>query len=770
MKKLKPYFRILAALSCLVILALGAVLYSFNRKITEGLAKKKFLPPTEYYSAPLEVSSSRPVARAEFKNILGSRHYRVRDWNEKLFPGDFSETTLESCQSSVPIPLPQGTAVCLLLTLKETNDPEMSQIPLQMLTFDSGDKLTGTLQGNPLQISAKIGLEPELVAQYLDEQPIMQTYQALGEIPTQCLNAVLAIEDSKFLEHSGISYTGIARALISNIFGGRVRQGGSTITQQLVKNYFLTSEKTFKRKITEFAMSFLLEAHASKDEILETYLNVIYLGQNGPFQVRGFGAASQYYFNKPLGQLELHECSMLAAVLNSPGLYDPFRKSENALKRRSLVLERMKELNMISAEEQAAAKAQALPIERKMSINETAPYYINAANHSVEDLGFDLRGLKIFTGLVLQEQQAAQEAVRGSLADLEAKNPKIKALKAKGLNLEGVLVSAHNDSGMISAIVGGRGYKLTQFNRATEAHRQVGSIMKPFVFLTALLHSGQNGKTYDPLTILNDRKFSYAYEGQSWSPDNYGKKYYGQVPMYFALKNSLNAATASLGLEVGLAPIVETAKALGVKSQLNQVPSLTLGAFELYPVEVLEAYTALARFGNHIPLSSVRAVTDLQGQKMFRYEVHPEQKIPAPAVASLISMMKQTVQSGTAKLISLSGYQVPAAGKTGTTSDNKDAWFAGMTPQQTTVVWVGYDTPTTDGLTGASAPVPIWLQFMTKIANGNLSDFSWPEQVDIRMTEVHEPEVEAKSQTVAKTETNLEAKAEVKTIELIFQK
>ena len=740
MKKLRPYFRILIALSCLVILALAIVLYQFNHKITEGLAKKKFLPPTEYFSAPLEFSMARPIRRADFKTILNARQYRVRDWSEKLFHGDFAETLIDKCQSSVPIPLPSGTATCLLFALKETNDPEMSQIPLQMLTFDSEDKITGTLQGNPLQISPRIALEPELVAQYLDEQPIMQNYQALGEIPTQCLNAVLAIEDSKFLEHSGVSYSGIARAIISNIFRGRVHQGGSTITQQLVKNYFLTSEKTFKRKITEFAMSFLLEAHASKDEILETYLNVIYLGQSGPFQVRGFGAASQYYFNKPLRQLQLHECSMLAAVLNSPGLYDPFRKPENALKRRGLVLDRMKELQMISEEEFAQAKVQALPLERKLSINETAPYYIRAVNRVVEDLGLDLSGLQIFTGLVLQEQQAAQESVRGSLAELEAKNPKIKVLKEKGLNLEGVLVSSHNDSGLISAIVGGRGYKLTQFNRATEGHRQVGSIMKPFVFLSALLQSGKNGKTYDPMTVLNDSKFSYTYEKQSWSPENYGKKYFGPVPMYFALKNSLNAATASLGLEIGLDKIIETAQALGVHSQLNKVPSITLGAFELYPLEVLEAYTAIARFGNHLQLSPVRAVTDLQGQKMFRFEAHPEQKVPAAPVASLLSMMKQTTLSGTAKMISLSGFQVPSAGKTGTTSDYKDAWFAGITPQQTTVVWVGYDSPISDGLTGASGPVPIWLQFMKKIASENNSDFNWPEGTEVRHVDVTEPD------------------------------
>jgi penicillin-binding protein 1B len=346
----------------------------------------------------------------------------------------------------------------------------------------------------------------------------------------------------------------------------------------------------------------------------------------------------------------------------------------------------------------------------------------------------------------LKEQEAAQESVRNSLSELETKNPKIKSLKAKGLTLEGALLSVHNDTGMISAIVGGRGYKLTQFNRAIDGHRQVGSIMKPFVFLSALLSSGDNGRTYDPLTTLNDTKFSYKYEGQNWSPDNYGKKYYGEVPMYFALKNSLNAATASLGLEVGIPRVIETAQALGVHSQLRNVPSITLGSFELYPLEVLEAYTSLARMGNHVVLSPIRGITDLQGQKIYQHELKSEQKLPAPQVASLVSMMKQTVISGSARLITASGFTVPAAGKTGTTSDNKDAWFGGFTPNHTTVVWVGYDTPTSNGLTGASGAVPLWLSFMKKVSAGEtVTDFPWPDGVELRHVEVQEPEAQSTS-------------------------
>ncbi len=740
MKKLKLVLISFAVLSTLVILVGSVLIYNFNERIKEGLAQKKFLPPTEYYTAPLEFSASRPIPRADFKAILALRSYRQRDWDQKLFPGDYSEAPTEICQNSMPVSLPDEAKTCLMFSAKDMGDPELRRYPLQLLTFDSEDKISATFQGNPLQASPHVALEPELVAQYLDGQPIMQNYRALGEIPPQCLNAVLAIEDSNFLEHSGVSYTGIARAILTNVIKGRASAGGSTITQQLVKNYYLTSEKTLKRKAKEFFMSFLLEAHSSKDEILETYLNVIYLGQNGPFQVRGFGAASNYYFNKPIEQLDLSECSLLAAVLNSPGLFDPFRKAENALKRRSKVIDRMLELQMITEKDATEAKQKPLPFERKITVTETAPYYIDAVNKEIHKLGLDPLGLKIFTGLSLKEQEAAQEAVRGSLAELESKNPKIKELKDKGFALEGALLSAHNDSGLISAIVGGRSYKLTQFNRAVDGHRQVGSIMKPFVFLTALLRSGMAGKDYEPLTILKDEKFTYKYGKQTWSPDNYGKKYFGDVPMYFALKNSLNAATASLGLEVGIDNIIETAKALGVRSPLESVPSVTLGAFELYPIEVLESYTAIARMGSHIPLTPLRGITDQKGEIIFEFSSQPEQTLPAPKVATLVSMMKQTVKTGTAKMISSSGFLTPAGGKTGTTSDNKDAWFAGFTPAQTTIVWVGYDTPTTNNLTGASGAVPLWLQFMKKVSGDSTQDFAWPEGTSVRTVNVDEPE------------------------------
>lgn len=748
MNKLKLFLICSLILSSLVIVGFLALFFHFNETIKQGLENKRFLPPTEYYSAPLAISPQKLADRKEILKVFASRNYQSQELDQKIRNGEYAEATTELCLEKYP---PQdstlswdGLQTCIAFMTKESKDPLFKKIGLQILFFDSNDQVGRVIHQDLLtaEKSFKLAdiafLEPELIAQYLDGKPLMQSYRELGQIPTQCLNAVLAIEDSNFLEHSGVSYTGFARAAIAVISSGRYKQGGSTITQQLVKNYFLTSEKTIERKAKEIFMSMLLESHASKDEILETYLNIIYLGQNGPFQIRGFGAASEYYFKKPIEEIGLPECSLLAAVLNSPGLFDPFQKPENSLKRRARVLEKMREQNFISAEEEQTAASTPLPFEKKLIASETAPYYIDAVNKEAQKMNIEFEGSTIFTGLSMNDQTAAQQAVQSGLSELETKNTKIIDLKAKGLMLEGVLISADNDSGLISAIVGGRNFRLTQFNRAVDGHRQIGSIMKPFVFLAALIRDSD--KHYNPLTILKDEKFTHKYGKQSWSPDNYGKKYFGEVPMYFALKNSLNAATASLGLEIGIDKVIDVAQKLGVKSKLESVPSVLLGAFELYPMEVVEAYTSIARMGSHLPLSTIRSVVALGGNTIAENQPIAEQVIEPKKVASLVSMMKQTVQTGTAKYIFNSGFKIPAAGKTGTTSDNKDAWFAGFTPEKTTIAWVGYDSPMPNNLTGASGPVPIWLNFMKKVSSQNLTDFAWPSDAMPEKQMVTEPE------------------------------
>jgi penicillin-binding protein 1B len=556
----------------------------------------------------------------------------------------------------------------------------------------------------------------------------MQEDSTLGQTPPFCSNAVMAIEDASFLEHKGVNYKGIFRALIKNVTSGRRAQGGSTITQQLVKNYFLSNERTIKRKLQEFVMAYMLESRFTKDQILETYLNIIYMGQNGPFQVRGFAAAAKYYFNKDIASLGLSDCAMLAAVLNGPGVYNPYKAPVQTFNRRNLVLDKMAEHQFISVTEAEEAKKQPLPTAQPRLATETAPYYLDAVRKQLTALNIEIPGAKIYTALDLESQEFAQQALRSHLEKLEAQNKQIKQQKEKGQTLEGAILSADSSTGLIQVAVGGRNYRLTQFNRAVDGHRQVGSTMKPFVYLAALESKDKDGKDYTPITVLKDEKFTIKYENQKWSPSNYGSEYFGNVPMFFALKSSLNAATASLGLEVGLDKIVNITQSFGVTSPLKALPSVTLGAFELYPKEVLQAYLALSKMGQKSDISFVSKVENAKGEEIFHFEPRAEQVQDPIAVASLVGMMKQTVISGTAKYVTASGFAKPAAGKTGTTSESRDVWFSGFTPYRTTIVWIGFDTMTNNKLTGASGAVPVWTEFMKKVtAEDPPDDFAWPE-------------------------------------------
>lgn len=717
-------------LTLLIILGIGFAGCSFvhlEREMTEKLESKRFLTPTEFFAAPPSYTANAAVSADEVEKQLNLQNYRLRSFDQRLLPGDYFRASREECSSRTQIGLDSNQVGCIGWVNADVAGDQVDH-QIQVLVFAADGRISQALQGSPFQPLSEATLGAPLVAQYIGKDPVMQKTVTLGEVPPMCLNAIMSIEDNQFLEHGGFSFRSIFRALSKDILHRRSAQGGSTITQQLVKNYFLSSEKSLSRKYQEFIMSILLESRFNKDQILEMYLNVIYMGQNGAFQVRGYGSAAPFYFGKPLSDISVPECALLAAIVNSPGTYNPFKKPANALKRRSLVLEKMLEQGFISADQMKDYNASALPQSTPLLAQETAPYFLDAVRKQLEQEKVPTEGVSIYTGLDLNSQQEAQEALRNHLTNLEKTNKYLKALKDKGNSLEGMVLSANNKTGLVSVVVGGRNYRMTQFNRAIDGHRQVGSIMKPFVYLTALLGQTPEGKPYTPITLVNDEKFTTRYEGQSWSPENYGKKFYGTVPMFFALKNSLNAATASLGLAVGLDRIVDTAHIMGVESELKPLPSLTLGAFEMYPREVLQTYVNIANMGQKKPLSFVRRVVDSSGKVLFDYHPQESPSEDPAAIASLISMMKQTVLSGSARSITLSGFLHPAAGKTGTTSDFRDAWFSGFTPYMTTVVWVGYDNNTPHHLSGSSGAVPVWTAFMKKIGTRYpADDFTWPE-------------------------------------------
>jgi penicillin-binding protein 1B len=734
----------------LLIIVPTAAFFSFEKDFEGRLDSKKFLTTTEYFAQPVTFRPRQQVTAIAIEKLLSEMGYRPRDPGQILMAGDSVKLDRAQCFEKFKESFPDqgkdqatdqakdqmgvrpekglaGVSHCFGFVRIGSSSLE-SEIAKnqQWILLTEGQEVFATLAGFPLLLVEAVAFDPPLLAQYSDSKPIMQQFKTLSETPPQCLNAVMAIEDWNFLEHSGYSVTGILRALYKNVVTGRRGQGGSTITQQLVKNYFLSQERSYKRKVMELAMSILIESKYSKDEILETYLNIIYMGQNGPFQVIGFGAAAPFYFSKQLKDLNTSECALLGAILNGPGVFNPWSKKDKALQRRNLVLSKMKELNYISESEMLLAQKAEMPIVRPRLAAETAPYFIDAARKQLIQNKIPLAGAKIYTYLNLEWQQIAQDALQKHLQFLETSHKSLKNLKAKGLNLEGVVLVGDPGTGAVTVAVGGRSFRMTQFNRAVDGHRQIGSIMKPFVYLAAL-EKGSSTKKYYPHTLVSDEKFEIKYEGQTWSPENYSKKYYGQIPLFYGLKNSLNAATAAIGMDVGLERVIEIVKAFGITSQLRPVPALTLGAFEMYPTEVLKAYMGLSQFGRTKEISFVKQVVG--EDKKVIYEASPKvtQAVDPISGATLVSMMKQTVLSGTGRGVTTAGFLRPAAGKTGTTSDFKDAWFAGFTPFQTAIVWVGYDNNTPTNLTGGSGAVPIWTDLMKKISVQNSTeDFAWP--------------------------------------------
>jgi penicillin-binding protein 1B len=695
------------------------------------LNSKAILKTTKYFASGYTFQIGQRQKISDVKPLFEKSNYRERTASQTITTNDFILITQASNCAELTQTNISPDQFCVYW---KNSDQSENLIAV------TGETISGVYTGSPLSASIEAELNPILVAQYRNNEPVMQDEKKIANIPVQCLNAVIAIEDNDFLDHSGVSYSGLARAFIKNIVKMRKAQGGSTITQQLVKNYFLSPEKTLIRKAKELYMAIKLESLWTKDEILQTYLNIIYMGQAGAFQIRGFSAASQSYFAKPIEKLNLPECALLAAIINNPGQNHPWRKTEKSRARRNLVLTKMKDLNLISETEFNTSLDFPMPNPVENKATETAPYFFDAVRAQANELGIEIEDHSFYTSLNLTFQDSAQKSLQSGIQAATEKKTKLKSNKEKGLSLQGVIMTAQNTTGYVSAFVGGQNYRQTQFNRALNSRRQIGSLVKPIVYLSGLAYGLANEKNVTPTTVLTDQYFEWIFDKKKWAPENYDKKFRGEVPYYYALKESLNSPTVQVAYQVGIQPITETAKKLGITSKLENIPSTSLGASSLYPIEVLQAYTTLAKFGLFQKLSFIKKIQDSDGQTIYQHTTAPEQTTDRTKTAILVGMMKQTLISGTAKSATAYGFTLPAAGKTGTTSNGNDAWFAGFTPYLTTVVWLGFDQNVSTYLTGASGAVPIWAQHMKKMSeqfNPTVSsnDFIWPETTEIKKVE-----------------------------------
>lgn len=555
-------------------------------------------------------------------------------------------------------------------------------------------------------------LEPELVAGLYQDVWEQRRFLPLEKIPALLVHAVLAVEDQRFFEHHGIDPLGIARAFWTNLASGRIVQGGSTLTQQLVKNFFFGSERSFRRKFREAIMALLAERRYSKRKILETYLNEIYWGQNGPQGIFGVWEASRFYFRKEPSELSLPEAALLAGLIRAPNAYSPFRNPERARARRNHVLRLMHRRGILTKAQLREAEAAPLGVVPPPEERPDAPYFVDflrrelLRNYPEETLVRD--GLWILSTLDVEMQKAAERAVREGLEELERRYPR---LAKSGAPLEACLVALRPQTGEIKAMMGGRDYRQTQFNRVTQARRQPGSVFKPFVYLAALDHA-PGRSAVRPTTLLLDEPFTWEYDGRRWSPENYRSVFFGPVTVRTALERSLNAATARLARETGLERIRSVARRMGIESPLPLYPAMVLGAVDVTPLEVATAYAALANQGLRATPFAVRAVLDPSGKLVERRPVEIHQAV-RPEVAYLVThILEGVLDRGTGADVRRLGFLEPAAGKTGTTNDYRDAWFAGFTPDLVAVVWVGFDDNRPVGLTGAQAALPIWVRFM----------------------------------------------------------
>jgi penicillin-binding protein 1B len=562
--------------------------------------------------------------------------------------------------------------------------------------------------GEPLTI---LELEPEEITLFFGAERERRQLVSLDQVSDQLIFAILAAEDSRFYQHHGFDPKGMLRALYTNLRRGSIRQGGSTITQQLAKSYFLTPRRTFVRKAKELLMSLTMEVMYDKSDILEIYLNEIYLGQNASVAISGVGEASYFYFGKPVAELSLAEAAVIAGLIKGPNHYSPFTDKKRCQNRRNAVLQAMNKHGWVSQEALQTALASPIETVDVTAYRKRAPYFIDHLSKQLTSLyspeALSSLGLSIYTTLDTQVQMAAERALSKGLARLETSRPALERAVAEQ-KLQGAVVVIQPKTGYILAMVGGRDYSVSQFNRITQAQRQPGSAFKPFVFASAL-------DGFTPASLLSNEPRSYVVEGKAWQPQNYEPIDEDRVRFRYALAKSVNRATVDLAVQVGLDRIVSTAKAFGFTTPIKPLLSLSLGAFEVIPLELARAYCAFGADGVLPYPLCLKGVSDENGQILERRHMTIERVISPAKAFIMSSMLRSAVTFGTARSLNDRGISFPVAGKTGTTNDYRDAWFIGYTPDILALVWVGFDNGQSIHSPGSAAALPIWAELLKAI-------------------------------------------------------
>ena len=663
--------------------------------VTRTFEGRRWTLPAQVFAAPLELYAGLALPAGEVAHELERLHYRKVAQLDR--PGTYRVN---------------GGRIDVALRPARFADERRDAQLLSIFTGPAGIESLKDAAGREVPV---IRLEPLLIGSIFPTHGEDRIVLTPREVPPLLPAALKAVEDRRFDSHRGVDPEAILRALWVNARAGQIEQGGSTLTQQLVRSYFLSSRQTLGRKVREAIMAMALDAHFTKDDLMNAYINEIFLGQDGNRAIHGFGLASQFYFGKPLDEADLPEVALLVAVVRGPSYYDPRRHADRALARRNLVLKELADQHVVSEAEAADAARRPLGVTARPA-GAYYPAYLDFVRRTLRrdyrDQDLTEEGLAIYTSLDPRAQEEAERALDRELSRLDR-------LKKRGNTpetLQGAVVVTTPQSGDVIAIVGGRDVGYDGFDRALDARRAMGSLVKPFIYLTAL----ESGR-YNAATVVHDEPVDVQLAGgQHWRPENFSRDYNGPVPVVRALAESLNLATVGVGLDVGLPKVAETLNRFGLERAPTQVPAMLLGAVDVTPLEAAQLYNGLANGGFRNPLRAVQAVIGADGKALKAFPVQVTQVATPDSVYQLDRLLTEVMDRGTgrpARALLPAGLVV--AGKSGTSSDYRDSWFAGFSGNDLTVVWVGYDDDSPTGFTGAAGALPVWARIMAGLGGGS---------------------------------------------------
>lgn len=660
-------------------------------KIRAKMDGKTWELPAEVYARIESISIDDNLTLEQVKTALLDNGYR--QVSQIATPGDFK--------------IEDDTLVMLRRAFAFPETPEAQRVLRLRFTQDKLSHIEDLVQGKLVE---SFRLDPKLIAMLHSDSDEERQALRLQQYPYFLIQALLLTEDKRFYQHDGISPMGIARALMANYQAGRTVQGASTLTQQLVKNIFLSSEKSLSRKVNEALMSLILDYRYDKNRILETYLNEIYLGQNGSYQVHGFALASQFYFGRPIQEITPSQMALLVGMVKGPSLYNPWRSPQAAMDRRNVVLKLLEENGAITSDEYQFLVKQPLGVKEKGSIYRQQPAFMQVLNQDLKnELGENkvaqLSGAKIFTTLDRKQQRSAEQAVINGLEELEATDKRIK-------DLQSAIVVAEYKTGKVRAVVGDRLTQFAGFNRALQSRRQIGSLVKPSIYAIAL----SDPKNFRLNTPINNKPITIQVKGSApWTPKNYDKRFSGSVMLMDALVRSLNIPTVNIGMKVGLKKVIAKQKEMGWDNvDIPSYPSMLLGAYSISPYDVTKSYQVLANSGLKTPLTTIESITAFDGSQIYQRDIEEvsEQVLPPEAAIQTLYAMQQVVERGTARSLQNEFAHLKLAGKTGTTNNARDTWFVGVDGENVTTVWLGKDNNSDTYLTGSSGALYVYKAYL----------------------------------------------------------